>query len=51
MGLFNDYLLNATTKAVPNVKRAVLEGALWGVKLNGCSVKEEEIEDIMKMEK
>ncbi len=51
LGLFNDYLLNAKTNAVPNVKRAVLEGALWGVKLNGCSVKEEEIEDILKMEK
>lgn len=51
LGLFDNYLLSAKTKAVPNVKRAVLEGALWGVKLNGCSVKEEEIEDILRIEK
>lgn len=49
-GIFDNYL-QTPTKAVLNVKRAILEGALWGVKLNGCSVKEEEIEAIMKMEK
>ena len=50
-GLLNKYTENAATKIVPNIKQAVLEGALWGVKLNGCSVKEEEINDILRMEK
>jgi predicted nucleic acid-binding protein len=30
---------------------AILEGALWAVKLNGCSMKEQEIKQIIKMEK
>lgn len=50
-GLLNKYTENAATRIVPNIKQAVLEGALWGVKLNGCSVKEEEINDILRMEK
>lgn len=50
-GLLNVYTENAATRIVPNIKQAVLEGALWGVKLNGCSVKEEEINDILRMEK
>ncbi len=49
-GFFDSYL-QTPTKVIPNIKQAVLEGALWGVKLNGCSVKEEEIDDILKMEK
>ncbi len=50
-GFLNMYTENAATRIVPNIKQAVLEGALWGVKLNGCSVKEEEINDILRMEK
>ncbi len=50
-GFLNRFTDNASTKIVPNIKQAVLEGALWGVKLNGCSVKEQEIVDILKMEK
>lgn len=50
-GLLKKYTENAATRIVPNIKQAVLEGALWGVKLNGCSVKEEEINDILRMEK
>lgn len=50
-GFLNKYTENASTKIVPNIKQAVLEGALWGAKLNGCSVKEQEIDDILKMEK
>lgn len=50
-GFLNKYTENTATKIVPNIKQAVLEGALWGVKLNGCSVKEEEINDILRMEK
>lgn len=50
-GFLNRFTENATTKIVPNIKHAVLEGALWGVKLNGCSVKEQEIIEILRMEK
>ena len=50
-GFLNRFTDNAGSKIVPNIKHAVLEGALWGVKLNGCSVKEQEIIEILKMEK
>lgn len=49
-GLFKEYTEDAG-KIVPNINKAVLEGALWGVKLNGCSVKEDEITEILKIEK
>ena len=50
-GFLNRFTDNAGSKIVPNIKHAVLEGALWGVKLNGCSVKEQEIIEILRMEK
>jgi hypothetical protein len=49
-GLFKEYTENAG-KVIPNINKAVLEGALWGVKLNGCSVKEDEITEILRIEK
>jgi predicted nucleic acid-binding protein len=52
---FEKGILSRYTKTksnnIPNMKRAVLEGALWAVKLNGCSMKEQEIKQILKMEK
>ncbi|MFA6887924.1 MAG: hypothetical protein WC254_00325 [Candidatus Woesearchaeota archaeon] len=48
-GLFKEYTENAG-KIIPNINKAVLEGALWGVKLNGCSVKEDEILEILSLE-
>lgn len=48
--LLKQYTENAG-KVVPNINKAVLEGALWGVKLNGCSVKEDEIAEILRLEK
>ena len=44
LGLLNRYLFK------PELKKTLLEGVLWGVKLNGCSVSQEEINDIMKIE-
>ncbi len=44
-GLLNNYI----TK-LPDAKRNLLESVLWGVKLNGCAVSKEEIEQIVKME-
>ncbi len=48
--LLKQYTENAA-KIIPNINKAVLEGALWGVKLNGCSVKEDEITEILRIEK
>lgn len=43
-GLLNKYVFNE------NLRKSVLEGVLWGVKLRGCSISIDEINDIMKME-
>ncbi|MEM3374194.1 MAG: hypothetical protein QXE31_03145 [Candidatus Woesearchaeota archaeon] len=45
MGLFKEYYLK-----LPNSKRTLLEGLLWGIKLNGCSVSEDEIKEALKIE-
>lgn len=50
-GLLNQYMQPSSKNFVPNIRKAVLEGVLWAVKLNGCSLKEQEIGQIMKMEK
>ncbi len=34
-----------------NVRKLLLDSVLWGVKLEGCSISKEEIEQIMKLEK
>lgn len=44
-GLLNKYIVN-----VPNARKTLLEAVLWGVKLNGCSVSEREIKDIVGFE-
>jgi len=44
-GLLDKYIVN-----VPDPKRTLLEAVLWGVKLNGCSVSEREIRDIVGIE-
>jgi hypothetical protein len=36
---------------LPTPKKTLLEGLLWGVKLNGCSVSEREIDEVIKIEK
>lgn len=36
---------------IPNAKRELIESILWSVKLNGCSVTEDEIDTIVKSEK
>ncbi len=35
---------------IPNPNQTLLEAILWGIKLNGCTVSSEEIEDIIKFE-
>ena len=50
LGLLDKYVL-AGEEVIPDLRHEVLEGALWAVKLNGCSVSDNEIKDIVKMER
>jgi len=43
--LLEDYVTN-----IPNARKNLLEGVLWGVKLNGCAVSKDEIEQIIKID-
>jgi hypothetical protein len=45
LGLMKDYL-----PMIPQAGRELLDGVLWGIKLNGCSISREEIEKIIKFE-
>ena len=45
-GLLNKYLPD-----IPDAKRTLLESVLWGVKLNGCAVSRDEIDQIIRLEK
>jgi len=44
-GLLDNYI----TK-IPEARKNLLESVLWGVKLNGCAVSKDEIEQILKIE-
>lgn len=46
LGLLNDFILN-----VKDPKTTLLEGVLWGVKLNGCAVSRNEINEIISLVK
>lgn len=45
LGFLDKYLPN-----IPEPKKQLLQAALWGVKLNGCAVSQEEIDTIIKEE-
>lgn len=45
LGLLDKYITR-----IPEARKNLLESVLWGVKLNGCAVSREEIEEILKME-
>jgi hypothetical protein len=49
-GLLDIYMTHDEEKLVPEPKKNLLEGVLWSLKLNGCSVADEEIGDIVKYE-
>jgi len=44
-GMLSPYL-----PKVKNAERELIDGILWGIKLNGCSISREEIEKIVKIE-
>ncbi len=50
LGLFSRYMYKEEEKVVPQLRKTLLEGVLWGIKLNGCSISREEIDDIVKIE-
>jgi predicted nucleic acid-binding protein len=50
LGLLDRYMQKEEKEILPNLERTVLEGVLWAVKLNGCSVKREDIYTLIKME-
>lgn len=43
IGLLNKYIVK-----IPNAEKELLDSLLWAVKLNGCSVTDEEIQEISK---
>lgn len=49
-GLLDRYLFEGEKRFVKQPKKALLEGALWGLKLNGCSISEDEIMDVLNIE-
>ena len=48
LGYLDKYMLEEEKEVVPNLKRAVLEGVLWAIKLSGCSVRGEDIIEVLK---
>lgn len=51
MGLFDIYNNPTSKKALVNIDHEILDGLLWGVKLNGCSINDREIKYIEDHEK
>jgi hypothetical protein len=49
-GLMDLYITEKEKKLVPDLKKNLLESALWSMKLDGCSISEDEINDIVKFE-
>lgn len=48
-GFLNKYIAKPTT--IPKPKEELLDGLLWGLKLNGCAISEREINQILKVER
>lgn len=44
-GLLDKFIVN-----LPNSRKELLESLLWGLKLNGCSVSEQEIQEVISLE-
>ena len=42
--------LNSYITKIPDARKNLLESVLWGLKLNGCAVSKDEIEQIVKIE-
>lgn len=51
LGLLQKYIAPGEEDLIPDISFEILDGVLWGLKLNGCSLKEEEIEEILNIER
>lgn len=51
LGILDKYMGREQSMFVKNPRKILIEGVLWAVKLHGCSVSQNEIEDIIKIEK
>jgi hypothetical protein len=47
LGLFKEY----ETKYLQNPRKEILEGILWGLRLRGCAISTEEINEIIRLER
>jgi hypothetical protein len=45
LGLLDRYLVK-----IPNARKQLLQAVLWGIKLNGCSVGHQEIDEVVSLE-
>jgi len=48
---FEKGILDKYVAQVPHARRELLESVLWAVKLNGCSISDDEINEIVRLEK
>jgi len=49
-GLLDLYISGGEEKAVKDLRKNLLESAIWDLKINGCAISESEIEDMVKFE-
>lgn len=51
LGLLDKYVVSGEKKLIKrNIRKSLLDGVLWGIKLNGCSVRMDEIIKAVKIE-
>ncbi len=50
LGLLDRFVEEGEDKEIPNVRKKLLESVLWGLKMNGCAVTSEEIDQITALE-
>ncbi len=50
LGMFNRFLSAGEKKLVPDAEKQLLLALLWGVKLNGCAVTEQELTKVVQHE-
>lgn len=47
---FEKGLLDSYVVKVPNARKELIDSLLWGVKLNGCAISEDEIAELVRLE-
>jgi hypothetical protein len=50
LDVLDKYLFRGENKIISEPKKTLLEAALWGLKLNGCGVSEQEIQAVLELE-